>query len=165
MSDIQSIQCAVLSQGCKSHFILFFHVFQNIVYWKRFWKMSLKCSVGGMTNRHNSNLLNRLYFHPKIKIPLSSCWFRLFFSFKTQIKIFLMKPERFLSYVVYRRIKTQIKSVHHKKVISGSKSQKYNVWVKVLDFSFMPKIITIVVKDRVPWRYICLHTKKYLFLR
>ncbi len=27
------------------------------------------------------------------------------------------------------------------------------VWVKMIDFSFMPKIIRILSKDRVPWRY------------
>ncbi len=34
-----------------------------------------------------------------------------------------------------------------------SNSQKYIVWVKMIDFSFMPKIIRILIKDHVPWRY------------
>ncbi len=34
-----------------------------------------------------------------------------------------------------------------------SNSQKYIVWVKITDFSFMPKIIRILSKDHVPWRY------------
>ncbi len=29
-------------------------------------------------------------------------------------------------------------------------SQKYIVWVKIIDFSFMPKIIRILSKDHVP---------------
>ncbi len=29
----------------------------------------------------------------------------------------------------------------------------YIVWVKIIDFSFMPKIIRILSKDHVPWRY------------
>jgi len=29
-------------------------------------------------------------------------------------------------------------------------SQQYIVWVKIIDFSFMPKIITILNKDHVP---------------
>ncbi len=33
-----------------------------------------------------------------------------------------------------------------------SNSQKYTVWVKIIDFSFMPKIIRILSKDHVPWR-------------
>ncbi len=33
-----------------------------------------------------------------------------------------------------------------------SKSQKYIVSVKIIDF-FMPKIIRILNKDHVPWRY------------
>ncbi len=31
--------------------------------------------------------------------------------------------------------------------------QKYIVWVKIIDCSFMPKIIRILSKDHVPWRY------------
>ncbi len=34
-----------------------------------------------------------------------------------------------------------------------SNSQKYIVWVKIIDFSFMPKIIRTLSKDHVPWRY------------
>ncbi len=34
-----------------------------------------------------------------------------------------------------------------------SNSQKYIVWVKFIDFPFMPKIIMIRRKDHVPWRY------------
>ncbi len=34
-----------------------------------------------------------------------------------------------------------------------SNTQKYIVWVKMIDFSLMPKIIRILSKDHVPWRY------------
>ncbi len=34
-----------------------------------------------------------------------------------------------------------------------SNSQKYIVWVKIIDFSLMPKIIRTLSKDHVPWRY------------
>ncbi len=34
-----------------------------------------------------------------------------------------------------------------------SKSQKYIVWVKMINFYFKPKIIRILSKDHVPWRY------------
>ncbi len=34
-----------------------------------------------------------------------------------------------------------------------SNSQNYIVWVKIIDFSFMQKIIRILSKDHVPWRY------------
>ncbi len=34
-----------------------------------------------------------------------------------------------------------------------SNSQKYILWVKIIDLSFMPKIIRILSKDLVPWRY------------
>jgi len=43
-----------------------------------------------------------------------------------------------------------------KPVISGyicSNSQQYIAWIKIIDFSFMPKIIRILSKDHVPWRY------------
>ncbi len=29
-----------------------------------------------------------------------------------------------------------------------------HIWVKIIDFSFMPKIIRILSKDHVPWRYL-----------
>ncbi len=32
-------------------------------------------------------------------------------------------------------------------------SQKYIVWVKIIDFSLMPKIIRTLSKDHVSWRY------------
>ncbi len=35
-----------------------------------------------------------------------------------------------------------------------SNIQKYIVWVKIIDFTFMPKIIRILSKDHVPWRYL-----------
>ncbi len=34
-----------------------------------------------------------------------------------------------------------------------SNSQQYIVWVKIINFSFMTKIIRILIKDHVPWRY------------
>ncbi len=33
-------------------------------------------------------------------------------------------------------------------------SLKYIVWVKIIDFSFMPKIISILNKVNLPWRYL-----------
>ncbi len=45
--------------------------------------------------------------------------------------------------------KTSLKSLRY----ICSDSQKYTAWVKIIDFSFMPKIIGILNKDHVPWRY------------
>ncbi len=45
--------------------------------------------------------------------------------------------------------KTSLKSLGY----IYSNSQKYIVWVKMIDFSFMPKIIRTLSKDHVPWRY------------
>ncbi len=44
--------------------------------------------------------------------------------------------------------KTSLKSLGY----ICSNSQKYIVWVKMIDFSFMPKIIRTLSKH-VPWRY------------
>ncbi len=32
--------------------------------------------------------------------------------------------------------------------------QQFIVWVKIIEFSFMSKIIRILIKDNVPWRYL-----------
>ncbi len=45
--------------------------------------------------------------------------------------------------------KTNLKSLGY----ICSNSQKYIVRVKIIKFSFMPKIIRILIKDHVPWRY------------
>ncbi len=45
--------------------------------------------------------------------------------------------------------KTSLKSLGY----ICSNSQKYIVWVKMIYLSFMPKIIRILSKDHVPWRY------------
>ncbi len=45
--------------------------------------------------------------------------------------------------------KTSLKSLEY----ICSNSQKYIVWVKIIEFYFMPKIIRILSKDHVPWRY------------
>ncbi len=42
--------------------------------------------------------------------------------------------------------KTSLKSLGY----ICSNSQKYIVWVKIIDFSFMPKIIRTLSKDHVP---------------
>ncbi len=36
----------------------------------------------------------------------------------------------------------------------SSNSQKYTIWVKVIHFYLMPKIIRTLNKDHVPWRYL-----------
>ncbi len=46
--------------------------------------------------------------------------------------------------------KTSLKALRY----ISSNSQKYIAWVKIIDFSFMPKIIRILSKDHVPWRYL-----------
>ncbi len=53
-----------------------------------------------------------------------------------------------LTYVTLEH-KTSVKSLGN----ICSNSQKYIVWVKIIDFSFMPKIIWILSKDHVPWRF------------
>ncbi len=45
------------------------------------------------------------------------------------------------------------KSIHKQDGYICSNGQQYIVWVKRIDFSFMLKIIRILSKDHVPWRY------------
>ncbi len=45
--------------------------------------------------------------------------------------------------------KTSLKSLGY----NCSNSQQYIVWVKIIHFSFMPKIISILSKDHVPFIY------------
>ncbi len=45
--------------------------------------------------------------------------------------------------------KTSLKSLGY----IFSNSQKYILWLKMIDFYFMPKLIRILSKDHVPWRY------------
>ncbi len=45
--------------------------------------------------------------------------------------------------------KTSLKSLEY----ICSNSQQYIVWVRIIDFSFMTKIIRILSKDHVQWRY------------
>ncbi len=42
--------------------------------------------------------------------------------------------------------KTSLKSLGY----ICSNSQKYTAWVKIINFSFMPKIIRTLIKDHVP---------------
>ncbi len=46
--------------------------------------------------------------------------------------------------------KTSLKSLGY----ICSNSQKNILWAKIIDFSFMPKIIRILSKDHVPYRYL-----------
>ncbi len=61
--------------------------------------------------------------------------------------IWFLKSFFFFKYVTLDH-KTSLKSVGY----ICSNSQKYIVWVKIIDFSFMPKIIRILSKGYVPWR-------------
>ncbi len=44
-----------------------------------------------------------------------------------------------------------------------SNSQKYIVWVQIINVSFMPKIIRILSKDHVPWRYFVIYSPKAFY--
>ncbi len=45
------------------------------------------------------------------------------------------------------------KSSHKQHGYICSNSKQYIVWVKIIDFSFMTKILRILSEDHVPWRY------------
>ncbi len=57
----------------------------------------------------------------------------------------------YISSILYVTLehKTSLKSLEY----ICSNSQQYIVWVKMIDFSFMSKIIRTLSKDYVPWRY------------
>ncbi len=61
---------------------------------------------------------------------------------------------------IHSRIhQNSILTLEHKPVLSRyicSNSQQYTVWVKITDFYFMSKIIRILSKNHVPWRYFVL---------
>ncbi len=51
----------------------------------------------------------------------------------------------------YHRIRKKIYvTLEHKSSLKCSNSQKYIVWVKMIDLSFMLKIIRILNRDHVP---------------
>ncbi len=67
---------------------------------------------------------------------------------QTSVGVQQSKRHGWLKYVTLDH-KTSLKSLGY----VCSNNQKSIVWVKIIDFSFMPKIIRILSKDHVPWRY------------
>ncbi len=65
------------------------------------------------------------------------------------VNVTLIYSLHFIYIYVTLEHKTSLKSLGY----ICSNSQKYIVWVKIIDFSFMPKIIRILSKDHVPLRY------------
>ncbi len=63
---------------------------------------------------------------------------------------FEFSNELFISIYVTLEHKTS----HKQRGYICSNNQKYTVWVKMIDFSFMPKIIRILSKDHVAWIYL-----------
>ncbi len=55
--------------------------------------------------------------------------------------------------------KTSLKSLGY----ICSNSQKYILWSKIIDFYFMPKIIRILSKAHVPWRFLNVNISKLNF--
>ncbi len=105
------------------------------------------CLVGAkfpsctVTQTHNENdwITTFLFFYSKQSTTLSIRVYRDIF--KRQLWLLII-------YVTLDH-KTSLKSLGY----ICSYSQKYTVWVKIIDFSFMPKIIRTLNKDHVPWRY------------
>ncbi len=57
----------------------------------------------------------------------------------------------FLNLYVTLDHKTSLKSMGY----VCCNSQKYILWVKIINFYFMPKIIRVLSRDHVPWRHFC----------
>jgi len=66
--------------------------------------------------------------------------------------IFLYYTKYYLIHIINRsKYVTLDHKTSQKYGICGNSQQiVYNVWVKIIDFSFMPKIIRILSKDHVP---------------
>ncbi len=71
----------------------------------------------------------------------------LTFKVSFDLFIFLISND-YLTFVTLEH-KTSLKSLEY----ICSNSQQYIVWVKIIHFSFMPKIISILSKDHVPLIY------------
>ncbi len=67
-------------------------------------------------------------------------------TFKVSFDLFISND--YLPFVTLEH-KTSLKSLGY----ICSNSQQYIVWVKIIHFSFMPKIISILSKDHVPLIY------------
>ncbi len=67
-------------------------------------------------------------------------------TFKVSFYFFISND--YLTFVTLEH-KTSLKSLEY----ICSNSQQYIVWVKIIHFSFMPKIISILSKDHVPLIY------------
>ncbi len=60
--------------------------------------------------------------------------------------------DTFIYYLYYLYVTLEHKTSHKSMGYMCSNSQKYIVWVNIIAFSVMPKIIMILSKDHVPWR-------------
>ncbi len=65
-----------------------------------------------------------------------------------KVSFYFLISNDYLTFVTLEH-KTSLKSLEY----ICSNSQQYIVWVKIINFSFMPKIISILSKDHVPLIY------------
>ncbi len=84
-------------------------------------------------------ILRKCESFPNANFALGSSWSCGFATLKAAHR------SVWTSYVTLEH-KTSLKSLGH----ICSNSQQYIVWVKILDFTFMPKIIRTLIKDHVP---------------
>ncbi len=70
--------------------------------------------------------------------------------FKKNIIIIIINDEVKISYLLMSYVTLNHKTSHKSLGYICSNSQKYTVWVKIIDFSFMPNIIRTLSKDHVP---------------
>ncbi len=70
------------------------------------------------------------------------------FNLTFKVTLFYFYSNEYSIFVTLEH-KTSLKSLEY----ICSNSQQYIVWVKIINFSFMPKIIRILSKDHVPSRF------------
>ncbi len=81
-------------------------------------------------------------------VVLNTFFFRTQAYFKDQATNYTEKKTFIILFVTLDH-KSSLKSLGY----ICSNCQKCIVWVKMIDFSFMPKIFRVLSKDHVPWRY------------
>ncbi len=107
----------------------------------------LCCFCGNVPGSIQAKLCQQLHWNT---VKYYRKWFQLIPPFvKISTVAFTLMLLMSMGQYATLDLKTSLKSLGY----ICSNSQKYIGWVKIIDFSFMPKIIWTLSKDYVPWRF------------
>ncbi len=101
-----------------------------------------------------SDVLASIETQDALWIVLKSCW-RTGSSGFTQTWVHVVHAVSHINSTFHLNVTLDHKTSHKSHGFICSNSQKYIAWVKIIDFSFMPKIIRILSKDHVPLKIFC----------